>query len=186
MDFHTTKINTVERAKQYFKAMGCNYFHMCREYPDRYNEYLKLALPKKLEREWTNAEIAQASVKLNNLETNPNDLWRIHSDMENLVQQRKTKAALRVIYEATKIVATRLPKRTKVIVAETIVGRSQIRYRSGLIFLAYDLNEITISRHLSEIAIDLSSSTRGSCTEPKRCQRALDNCAAIRRILEFR
>jgi hypothetical protein len=185
MDFATTTIDTLDRAKEYFQAMGCSSFHMSREYPDRYDEYRSLAISKEVEREWTCEEVAQATAKLNNRKTKPSDLWHIHSGMEALVQQLKTVDSVRQIYEATKTIVPRLPKRSKVLVAETVVGRSRIKYRFGLVFLAYDVNEEAVSRHLSAIATDLATSARDSGTEPERAQAALDTCAEIRRILGF-
>ena len=45
-------IKTVEQAKEYFGAMGCSHFHMGREFPQRYDEYRKLNIPKQTETEW--------------------------------------------------------------------------------------------------------------------------------------
>lgn len=185
MDFATTTIDTVDRAKEYFQAMGCNSFHMCREYPERYNEYRSLVISKELEREWTCEAFAQVAARLSNRATKPSDLWHIHSSMDDLVRNLKTSESLRQIYDATEAIAPLLPTRSKVLVAETIIGRSHIRYRSGLIFLAYDLNEGAISRHLSEIAVELATASRDSGVEPERSQRALDTCGRIRKILRF-
>ncbi len=185
MDFSTTTIDTIDRAREYFQAMGCSSFHMSREYPDRYDEYCRLAVPNETEREWTYEAVAQAAARLGSTTTKPSELWQIHSRMEDLVQQLKTVDSLRQIYEATEKIAPRLPKRSKHLVAETIIGRSRIKYRSGLVFLAYELNEKATSQRLSEIAADLSTSARDSGTEPERCQVALDTCAEIRRILGF-
>lgn len=185
MDFAKTTIDTTDRAKEYFQAMGCSSFHMSREYPSRYDEYRRLAISEELELEWTSEAVAQAVSNLNNRKTKPSDLWHIHSQMEDLVQQLKTVESLRQIYEATQGIALRLPKRSKVLVAETIIGRSSIKYRSGLIFLAYDLHEEAISRYLSEIAADLAAASRDSGAEPERSQAALDTCEEIRKMLGF-
>ncbi len=185
MDIATTKIDTITRAKKYFQAMGCSSFHMSREYPDRYHEYRRLAISEKLEREWTCEAIACAATKLNNRKTRPSDLWHIHSQMEDLVQQLQTVDTLWQIYETTERIVPRLPKHSKVLVAETIVGRSHIRYRSGLVFLAYDLNEKAIFRHFSEIANDLATLSSDNDSDPERRQAALDTCEEIRKILGF-
>jgi len=183
MDFSTTKIDTIERAKEFFQSLGCSSFHMSREYPNWYDEYRKLGISREIEREWTSDSLAQSAAILRNKKTKRRDLWHIYARTEELVQSLKSPEALREIYEVTEHIGSRLPKRSKVLVAETIIGRSAIKYRSGLIFLASELNELAIARRISEIATQLATSARDSSTEPERSQAALDKCNEIRAML---
>jgi hypothetical protein len=97
MDFSTTTLETLESAKEFFQAMGCSAFHMSRDYPVRYAEYLKLDVPKEKQLEWIRDSVAQAAASLNSTTTKPSHLWHIHCSMEELVQSLGTVESLRQI-----------------------------------------------------------------------------------------
>lgn len=184
VDFSNTTIDTLDRAREFFQAMGCSSFHMTREYPERLEEYRKLGISEETEREWTLDNIARGVARLGDRKaTKPSQLWQVHSRMEDLVQLLKTSEALRLIYEATEEIAPRVAKRSKILLAETIIGRSALTYRSGLVFLAHDLGEEAIAQRLAEIAVELATSSRDAGSEPERSQDALDKCGEIRTVL---
>ena len=183
MDFETRPINNIEQAKDFFQAMDCNHFHMEREYPQWYEAYKNLSIPKRLEREWTYEAFYKHINALRSLTTEPSKLWWIHSRAADLAQRLKTKDALEQIYEATEEIVDRLPVRSKVIVAETINGRGAIKYRhTGLIFLAYHLGRLDLAERFSEISLALSFSARKAGIEPERCDRAIKTCREIRKL----
>ena len=45
-------ITTIDMAKEFFVSMGCNGFHMCREYPQRYEEFKALNISKDVMKSW--------------------------------------------------------------------------------------------------------------------------------------
>jgi hypothetical protein len=186
MDFEAMPINRIEQAKEFFQRMGCKHFHMAREYPQRYEEYQKLCIPEHLEREWTYEAFYEHIQALRSSTTEPSELWWIHSRAADLAQQLIAKDALEQIYEITELFVYRLPARSKVIVAETINGRGAIEYRhTGLIFLAHRLRRFDLAERLSEISLALSIAAKEAGVEPERCDRALETCGEIRRMLGF-
>jgi len=186
MDFETAPINSIEQAKEFFQAMGCSHFHMGREYPQRYEEYRNLSIPKHLERKWTYEAFYEYIHTLRTSTTQLDDLWRIHSRAADLAEQLEAEDALKGIYEVTEEISGRLPALSKVIVAETINGRGAIKFRhTGLIFLAYRLGRHDIAERFSEFSLALSLAAKHAGVEPKRCDRAFETCREIRRMLGF-
>ncbi len=186
MDFENRPIDSIERAKAFFRAMGCSHFHMGREYPQRYEEYQSLSIPKRLEREWTYEALYGHIDALRSSATEPGRLWWRHSRAADLVQQLSVEDALELIHEVTEEIVDRLPVRTKVVVAETINGRGMIEYRhTGLVFLAHRLGRPDLAKRFSEISLALSLSAKDAGIEPERCDRAIETCCEIRRMLGF-
>ena len=52
-EIDTQKIETVEDAERIYKHYGCQKYHMWHDDTERYNEYLELKIPKKLEQQWS-------------------------------------------------------------------------------------------------------------------------------------
>ncbi len=183
MDFTTTKIDSAERAMAFFQAMGCRAFHMSREYPERYDEYKQLAIPRATEREWTYDSMNKMFNELRASNTKRSDLWSLHSSMETLAQDLKTEDALQQVYEATEAIVDRLPNRSKLLVAETINGRGAFEFRTGLIFLAQGLNRQDLVERFLEISLGLIAAAKNAGIEPERCDQALETHREIRKIL---
>ena len=178
-------IQNIEDAKSYFHSMGCSHFHMCREYPKRYNEYKTLNVSSEQELEWRKESLDQMASRLEEIE--PKELWATHSSMENLVQELKTRNSLERIYEATKQIEKRLPPKGKLLVAETIIGRQNIEQRSGLIFLSSKLGEEAITVDLSKIAIRLLEEAEDRLSSDiERCRRASSRIKEIIKILKLK
>jgi len=184
MDLENTSIRSIEEAKEFFQMMGCSHFHMEREYPQRHKEYQNLSISKRMEREWTYEAFTEHIDKLLSPDTDPSKLWRIHSQAESLAQNLRTEDAVERLYEVTMRIANRLPAFSKVIVAETINGRGFVKYRhTGLIFLSYHLGRLDLAKGFAEISQTLSLSAKEAGVDPQRCDRALETCHQIERML---
>ncbi|MBN1907209.1 MAG: hypothetical protein JW927_19170 [Deltaproteobacteria bacterium] len=183
MDFTKKAIDSIGQAKEYFKEMGCSHFHMSREYPERYDEYINLNILKSVEIEWSNESVNELFEKIHDPNTKKTDLWWLHSRLEDLVQFLKTVEVLQKIFKATEFIIGQLPNKDKLLVAETINGRSEIGFRSGLIFLAYDLKEKIIARRLAVISTDLINSAKERNIDQGRCDRAMSTCNKIKKKL---
>jgi hypothetical protein len=131
------QIKTVEQAKEFFRAMGCSHFHMGRDYPQRYAEYGKLNISKQTEAEWRKEQFDAYYIKIIEA-TDDRSLWNLHFMMYALFENIRTDAALTIMLDITQYIRDKVPLRDKVIVAETINGRSIREARRGLIYLAYD------------------------------------------------
>jgi hypothetical protein len=183
MDFTGIHIDSIDQAKEYFKEMGCSHFHMSREYPERYDEYIDLHIPIYLETEWINESVNELLERIHDFNTKKNDLWWLHSRQENLVQSLKTVEALQSILEATEFILDKLPDKDKLFVAETINGRTKIKCRGGPIFLAYDLKQKFIARRLAVISTDLINSAKKKNVDQTRCDEAMSTCIKIQKKL---
>ena len=173
-------------AEAYFRAMGCSHFHMSREYPKRYNEYQSLGITKSQETEWTEEELEELHLQASNRDAEAQILWEIHSCMEDLVRILKTVSSLECIHDTTVDIEQRLPPRGKMLVAETINGRQDFRYRGGLIFLAYDIGRKDIAESFANLSARLSESAlKHLGSESDRCRKAYSDADAIRNLLKI-
>jgi len=177
-------IETIQQAKEFYKAMGCSGFHMYREYPKRYSEYERLHILKQTETEWRKEEFDRyyASVVDN---TNPNSFWILHSSMESLLYSLKNKTALIKMLEVTQFMRDKVPLKDRVMVAETINGRTVRTARMGLIYLAYDWNNIPVAKAFVELSLHFSTYYDEQDNQRiERCRNAIKLCNDIK--LELR
>ena len=177
-------IKSIEQAKEYFKYMGCSGFYMCREYPQRYMEYLQLNILKEIEAEWRMEKLDEYYKDI--MENRENlTLWIVHSRMEELVATLKTDKALKKMLEATRNIYSKVPFADRVLVSETINGRRHIKYRDGLIYLAYDLKNISVAKEFAELAIHFSIYEEKKSRDYERCKNSNKLCLDIMRELKL-
>lgn len=175
-------IKHIDEAKEYFKHMGCSHFHMAREYPQRYEEYKQLSIPKEKEEEWRLEQLDEYYKKI--METKDyNELWCIHSSMDELVETIKNEFALKKILDATRYIRDKVPHMDRVIVSETINGRKYRRYRSGLIYLSYDLKDISAAKEFVGLSLHFAKYLENKSRDLERCQNATILCNDIRQEL---
>jgi hypothetical protein len=148
-------LTTLEQAEEFFKSMGCSSFHMSREYPERYGEYKNLKISKEIEQQWTIDEFNRYYAKIMET-TNNEDLWNYHSRMYDLFVNVKTEKNLIKMRDITKDILPKVPNEHKVLVAETINGRTAKEARSGLIFLSYDMNNKAIAKEFVDLSLQFS------------------------------
>ena len=151
MDFDTPILSLPE-AKRYFQAMGCASFHMAREYPERYDEYRALGISKATETEWASEDILSKFRELENSEGTVKPLWAAHSSLADLVLAWRFDHYLERLLKATLTIEDRLGQFDRLLMAETIVGRQRLNYRSGLIFRSQDFGRVDLARGFSDAA----------------------------------
>ena len=179
-------ITSLADAKVYFQTMGCSHFHMCREYPERYREYQVLNATESQETKWTEEKLEDLRLQSSSSETDSKILWEIHSSMEDLVSTLKTIASLECIHKTTLLIEEHLPARGKMLVAETINGRQDFKYRGGLIFLAFDLGRKNIAESFADLSAKLSQSASTRLkSEAERCSKALSDTREIIELLKI-
>lgn len=172
-------IETVEQAKDYFRLMGCSNFHMGRESSDRYAEYLKLNISKETENEWRKEQFYEHYFNImKNSQTE--SLWIIHSNMYEIYTSLKTDEELVKLLEITKHIQEKVPVDEKVIVAETINGRTIRQARSGLIYKAFDSGNISIAKEFAELSLYFSVFEKGKSRDKDRCQKSAELCNEIK------
>ena len=159
--------------------MCCSHFHMCREYPQRYDEYMKLNIAKEKETEWRLEELDKYYDDVLSNKENAS-LRIIHSSAAELVAMIKTADALRKTLLITQYIKDKVPFYDRVIVSETINGRADRKYHSGLIYLAYDLNEIEIAKAFVDLSLHFSYYLPDKSRDYDRCKEAAKLCIDIR------
>ncbi len=177
-------LRTVQQAKEYFRFMGCSHFHMVREYPQRYEEYMQLNISTQIEIEWRKEQLNEYYMNVIKDEEDK-ELWIIHSNMADLVESIKVANTLKRMLDVTHHIKNRVPYKDRVIISETINGRKDRRYRSGLIYLAYDLKDIPAAKDFIELSRHFSTYSRGKEQDLDRCQRATKLCNDIKKELNI-
>jgi 2-hydroxy-3-keto-5-methylthiopentenyl-1-phosphate phosphatase len=158
--------------------MGCSHFNMLCE-PQRYEEYIHLSISKEKEAEWRTEQLDEyCSDVIENKINNP--LWTVHSSMAEIVETLKTDIALSKMLEITQYIRDRVPFMDRVIVSETINGGVYRQFRTGLIYLAYDLNDISIAKAFVELSLHFSIYEERKSMDLERCQRAIKLCNDIK------
>lgn len=172
-------IITVQQAREFFKAMGCSHFHMDREYPERASEYRQLNISEQTEREWMQEQFDEYyGAVMGNADAG--SLWMVHSSMSDLLPSLKTEAALLKMLEVTQLIRDRVPLKDRILVAETINGRTTRQARGGLIYLAYDWNYIPVAKAFAELSLHFSIYQEQENRGIKRCQQAIKLCNEIK------
>ena len=140
---------------------------------------LSMNIDKSQEREWTKESLAACNNQILDQHTNDAELWWAHSRMADLAKKLKTTEAIEIVYSATLTLIDRLQPKSSLIVAETIIGRQYLKYRSGMIFLAYDLGLKEITRDFSIVTMKLIDRAMQQQYDTTRCNKALMNCNSI-------
>lgn len=177
-------IVTIQQAKEFFKAMGCSGFHMYREYPERYREYERLHISKQMEKEWTQEQFDEYYVDIMK-SADVNSLWMWHSSMEQLLTSLRSQTALMKVLEATQFMRDKVPLADRIMVAETITGRTARSARQGLIYLAYDWNNIPVAKEFVELALHFAQYDEKENRGYERSLNAIKLCNDIKRELKL-
>jgi N-acetylglutamate synthase-like GNAT family acetyltransferase len=154
-------IVSLDHAEAYFKAMGCSHFHMSRESFDRYDEYRALAIDKATEAKWIAEEFERYLSKLMD-EADAEELWVLHSRLHDLYEcfgnepedKRVRDKYFDKVLSATREAARRAKGRSQIIIAETILGRTEHRV-DGMIVEASCLNRPGVVVELHRLVDDL-------------------------------
>lgn len=177
-------ITTIQQAKEFFRAMGCSHFHMDREYPNRAREYSRLRVSKQIEKQWTQEQFDEYCARIME-NTDVNSLRMLHSSMERLLLSLKSQTALLKMLEVTQFIRERVPLEDRIIVAETINGRTVRSARQGLIYLAYDWNNIPIAKAFVELSLHFAKYDEQKNRGYERCMSAIKLCNEIRNELRL-
>jgi hypothetical protein len=172
-------IETAQQAKEFFRALGCSHFHMDREYPERSKEYGQLHISKQTETEWRKEQFDEYYVSIMGNQ-DASLLWKLHSRMYDLFEALETGTALIQMLQVTRHIRNQVPVEDRVIVAETINGRTVQSARTGLIYKAYDSGNIPVAREFAELSLHFSVYEEGKSRGKERCQRSAQLCKDIK------
>jgi hypothetical protein len=118
------------------------------------------------------------------MENTDNDsLWNIHARMYDLYESLETDEELVKMLEVTKYMRDRVPIADRVIVAETINGRTVRDARTGLIYKAYDSGNIAAAKEFTELSLYFSDCNDARIRNKERCHKSTRLCKDIVREL---
>jgi hypothetical protein len=177
-------ITTLEQAKVFFRAMGCSHFHMDREYPDRSKEYDGLKISRQTEKEWIQEQFNEfyASIMEN---ADANSLWKLHANMADLLPTLRSQTALVKMLEVTQFISDKVPLKDRIIVAETINGRTARIFRQGLIYWAHDWKNKPAAKAFAELSLHFAQFDEKENRGYERSKQAIELCNAIKRRLRL-
>lgn len=185
MEFDTP-IRSLPEAKRYFQATGCSSFHMAREHPARYDEYRALGISEVTEAEWASEEIISKIARLESGGCAHDELWVVHSQLADLILDRKCALYLDRLLEATKAIETQLSQRDRLLVAETIVGRQHLEYRPGLIFQSHDSEHLATAKEFAQAARRFTVDSFTTADLEQRRKRLLEGLARTENLCGIR
>ena len=146
---------TIDEAREFFVSMGCSKFHMCREYPDKYIQYKALNISTSLEQQWTIESFSDKYDKVLNGQYSES-LWSWHSSCEHYMQTLNSKEYFTKMLNLTQFVASREVDGNRVVIAETINGRRDNKFRNGLIYGSYDCGMLEEAKEFAKTALWLA------------------------------
>lgn len=172
-------IITHEQAKKFYKAMGCSQLHMMRDYPVRYREYLKLGISQATERAWTKEEYEEYFANITGAK-DAGSLWLLHSRMYDLFCSLRTHEALEMMLEVTRFIRDKVPLKDRIMVSETINGRTARKVREGLIYNSYDMGDISAAKAFTELSLYFAEYDPVENRGFERCRKATKLCIDIK------
>ena len=150
---------TIHEAKAFFISMGCSAFHMCREYPDKYTQYAALNISTSLEQQWIMESFSATYGKVLS-EQCSEPLWCRHSVCEKYMPMLKSRDFFTKMLDLTRFVASKEVDGNRVVIAETINGRRDNKFREGLIYGSYDCGMLEEAKEFATIALWLAENDR--------------------------
>ena len=160
-------IDSLERAEPFFKAKGCHNHHMWHDETERYLEFLRLEIPSSLKLQWVIEEFDRYVSVVHRYAANEykgdNELWWVHSRLTDLYyiivyyhgrSDDFSSYYFVILVELTDSIAKFVKGRDRIIVSETILGKSRDR-SDGIIKEAFRLGNRDARRRASGIVDSL-------------------------------
>ena len=150
---------TIEEAKEYFISMGCSGMNMSRGDPDKYAQYKALNISASLEKQWVTESFVDKYDKVLNGQYSES-LWCRHSACTDHMYILKSKDYYSKMLNLTRFVASKEVDGHKVVIAETINGRLDNKFRDGLIYGSYDCSMDEEAKEFAKIAFWLADNDK--------------------------
>lgn len=169
---------TINEAKELFFLSNCSSFVMAREYLAEYKSYIQLKVPKETEQEWREEKLIDYYLAVKN-DLLKESIWIIIDRMSELAFSIKSLQSLERVFETINGVLNNLTDLERVIISETINGRKHTSVRSGLIYLAFDIGQISLAKQFSLLSIELSTFSTNDFDLLKRANNSKQLCEQI-------
>ena len=141
---------TEQEAKEIYLKSDCSYFIMCTNYYSSYVEYRRMALPKEQERVWKLERIQTLY-----LEMRKTGNYRLFDRIYEIAIEFRDYKHLIILYESLQCITEPLTPNASLDVAETILGKKHIKFRSGVIYWAYDNGQKGLALLFMDQALEL-------------------------------
>ncbi len=169
---------TMEEARELYRSSQCSRFVMARENSPQYERYRELNIPKETEYTWKHERFIEYSLNIKEGAISE-PIWQTFFLMSDLVSDSKSVQDANIMYDLIKITKINLSDMERIIVSETINGRGLKIARSGLIYLAYDIGEISLARKYSSLSIELATIDTADMDLLDRANRSVKLCNEI-------
>ena len=170
---------TIDEIKSIYFQYDCSLFALDREGQIAYNQYMALKLPKKIEAEWKKELLITLFEQLK--ETGDSFTF---NRMYHIIENFKNKESLFIMKDALKYIRFDNLEE-KLCVAESLIGRSVITERSGMIFGAYDLGEKELAAEFMRSIIELLNNEANDDELKYRSESDMDDCIIIDKVLKL-
>lgn len=174
-EFETRALRGLDDARRFFQSMGCTTFHMVRENEERHAEYRAMAIAQETEREWILDALSKLCAWMHDPTTDADELWNLHSHAADLTTYHRSPDAVERFVAATDAIVPRLAGDSRVIVAETLVGRGGENHP---IRCAFDQIGRDPAIHLCKTALDLSRPRHSNRNKRAYC-RVLETAGSL-------
>lgn len=175
--------NLIFKAKRMFISSNCSLFEMARENQIEYEQYLRFGISKNLENEWREEQLEKY---YNDILNNNIEQWYIFIKMYELVESIKNENSLSMLENVIVRLKGNLDDKSKIIIAETIVGRRTRKVRSGLIYISYDLGYKLKAQSFGYQCLELVDNLRVNSIFNQRAVNTWNLCIDIMTELSIR
>ena len=170
---------TFEEIKKIFFNYDGSLFAMAREEKEAYEQIKLLNISEKTFESWRQELFLQLWNELK--ENGKSDLF---NRMYNLADYSHNKENLLILAEALHYI-NYINQNVNALISETVLGRKELKERSGLIFWAYDLGEEEIARKLLNFVKDLLKVEASDNRIKLRLERDLKKCNLISEKINY-
>ncbi|MNR77812.1 hypothetical protein D3C72_84950 [compost metagenome] len=139
-------------AEKTFKDYGCKHFYMAKEDSNLYLKYSALNIPKEQEMIWATESYEKLASLLIDRTTVPAELWSMYSRAIDLVETSKLLQMLENLSEISLKILEKVPASNCIICAESILGRKDVSYKEGVIFLSLKEYGVQLANNFLELA----------------------------------
>ncbi|MDE6567334.1 MAG: hypothetical protein K2K70_06345 [Lachnospiraceae bacterium] len=179
---------TLEEAKEMFLKYDCSLFAMAREDQPFYEEYQMLNISKEVQEKWRQELFDQLKGQLKS-KGSVMLFDRLYELAENGYRYKDNRYG----YNRERLLALKEALafvkydnlRDNAIISETIIGRTVLSARHGMIFWAYDLGEYEIAKELVLYTMDLLSYQPEEDRLRDRFERDRTKCSLINSELQL-
>ena len=164
---------TIENAKAVYLKYNCSLFAMAREEKNTYDEYRQLNISELTQEKWRQELLMSLFDEIRH-----SGEENIFIKLYNIAESRLTKENLTILCDALGYVEFKDSK-SRAYVCEAVLGRKDIKERSGLVFGAYDLGEQALARKLLLFVNEKLSCETLDEKIAARLQRNINKCHII-------